>query len=315
MANILVTGGAGFIGAHVAKALVARGDTVTTLDDFNGMIYPAEFKRQRWQTLGAGARLVEGSIMDADLLSRLLHAEHFDVVVHLAALPNVSKSYQWPERYEEVNVQGTGNVLRAASETAVNQFIFAGSSSVYNDAQTPFREDHSLGLPPSPYGQSKLAAERLCQQWHEDSGLPITVLRFFTVYGPWGRPDMAPLIFARGILAGQPLAVTNEERQRDFTYIDDTVAGILAAIDYPFPWEIINLGRGEPVDLRQLIVALETAAGKKAIIVEREAPPGEMRVTFADISKARRLLHYVPQIPVTEGAQRLVDWRKNSPGW
>lgn len=312
MRKILVTGGAGFIGAHLTKALLARGDTVVVLDDFNEVIYPAAFKRQRWEALGSGARLVEGSILDTALLSKLFRDSHFDVVVHLAALPNVSKSYQLPEQYEQVNVKGTEHVLRVAAETAVNQLIFAGSSSVYNDKQTPFREDQVLGTPPSPYGMSKLKAEQLCQCWHEETSLPVTVLRFFTVYGPWGRPDMAPLTFARGIVEGKPIQVTKAERQRDFTYVDDTVAGIVAALDHPYPFEIINLGRGEPINLWDLIRAFEAAAGKQAIVEEREAPPGEMQITFADIAKARKLLGYNPQVPVPEGAQRLVDWLKTS---
>lgn len=312
MRNIMITGGAGFIGAHVAKALIARGDTVVALDDFNEVIYPAAFKRQRWEALGTGGRLVEGSILNFNLLNKLFQAEHFDTMVHLAALPNVSKSYQFPEQYQQINVRGTETVLRAASEAAVNNFIFAGSSSVYDDAHPPFREDQVLGIPPSPYGVSKLKAEQLCKAGHEKTGLPVTILRFFTVYGPWGRPDMAPLVFARGIVDGRPISVTKEERKRDFTYVDDTVAGIVAAIDRPFPFEIINLGRGEPVDLRGLIVAFEAAAGKKAMIEEREAPPGEMRITYADISKARKLLGYAPNVSVTEGAVRLIDWLKTS---
>lgn len=312
MRNILVTGGAGFIGAHLTSALVKRGDTVVALDDFNEVIYPAAFKRQRWAALGQGANLVEGSILDEELLTKLFHNNHFDTVVHLAALPNVSKSYQFPEQYESVNVKGTENILRAASETAVNHLVFAGSSSVYDDKQTPFREDQVLGMPPSPYGLSKLKAEQLCQRWHEETGLPVTILRFFTVYGPWGRPDMAPLIFARGIVEGKPIQVTKEERQRDFTYVDDTVAGIVAATLHPFPFEIINLGRGEPINLRGLIAAFEAAAGKKAVIEEREAPPGEMQITFADIAKARKLLGYNPHVPVPEGAKRLIDWLKTS---
>lgn len=312
MAKILVTGGAGFIGAHLTKALTARGDRVVALDDFNEVIYPAAFKRQRWAALGTGAQLVEGSILDVGMLNKLFHDEHFDTVVHLAALPNVSKSYQFPEQCEKVNVRGTENILRAASETAVNHVIFTGSSSVYDDTQTPFREDQVLGTPPSPYGMSKLKAERLCQQWHEKTGLPVTILRFFTVYGPWGRPDMAPLTFARGIVEGKPISVTKEERQRDFTYVDDTVAGIVAALDHPFPFEIINLGRGEPVSLPGLIAAFEAAAGAPAIVEERETPPGEMRTTFADITKARQLLKYAPTVPVTEGAKRLIAWLKTS---
>lgn len=308
MRKILVTGGAGFIGAHLTQALTARGERVIALDDFNEVIYSASLKRQRWQALGSGARLIEGSILDEDTLTDLFHSEHFDAVVHLAALPNVSQSYQFPEQYEQVNVRGTENILRAASETAVNQIIFASSSSVYNDTPMPFREDQVLGRPRSPYGQTKLKAEQLCAAWHEKTALPVTILRFFTVYGPWGRPDMASLAFARGIVEGMPISVTKEERQRDFTYVDDTVTGIVAAVDHPFPLEVINLGRGEPASLRGLIVALETAAGRKAIIEERAAPPGEMRITYADISKARKWLKYNPQVSVAEGAKRLVGW-------
>ncbi len=309
--KILVTGAAGFIGAHLTRALTQAGHTVIGLDDFNETVYPAEIKRARvmyFQLNQGAAKLIEGSILNQDVLEKIFHEHHPKAVIHLAALANPGLSVGMPEKYFMVNVEGTKNVLAAAGNARVSQIIFAGSSSVYNDESVPFREDSYPLRPRSPYGESKAQAETVFQQWHEHSKIPVMILRFFSVYGPWGRPDMAPMVFARKILQGEPIELTRESRLRDFTYIDDTVSGIIAAIQHPFPFEIINLGRGNPMTLQQLVGAIEAAAGKPARIVLRDAPSGEMQQTFADSTKARRLLHFEPKVLLPEGAEKLVEW-------
>ena len=310
--KILVTGGAGFIGVHVVKALAEVGHEVVILDDLNGFVYPSELKQARLAHFFAPdkrPKLIAGSILDEKLLDSLFADEKFDKVIHLAAHPNPGFSVNNSAEYTMVNVMGTVNILEMCKKYDVVQLIFAGSSSVYNDTQTPFTEDSYPLMPHSPYGASKAAAETYCRMWHDLHGLPITVLRFFSVYGPWGRPDMAPMIFAQKILQDETIAVTTD-RKRDFTYIDDIVAGIMLAVEQKQDFEIINLGRGNPVDLREFIGALEKAAGKTAHLVDREAPAGEMHVTYADISKAKRLLGYEPKVTHEEGAAKLIEWMK-----
>lgn len=311
--KVLVTGGAGFIGAFAAKALTERGDTAVLYDDMNNFLYSANLKEARLARLFPDTekrpRLVIGNILDADLLDRVFAEEEFDTVLHFAALANPARSLTAAPEYTLVNVLGTVNVLEAATKYRIGRFIFAGSSSVYNDAQTPFREDMWPLKPRSPYGASKAAAEAYCAMWHELQGLPITVLRFFSVYGPWGRPDMAPAIFAKQILNDEPLGVT-EGRKRDLTYIDDVVAGVLQATERQFDFEIFNIGRGEPQSLPELVAALAKAAGKIPRLEPREAPAGELSITYANIDKARQLLGYAPRVSIEEGAKRVIDWVK-----
>jgi len=311
--KILITGGAGFIGAFVAKALVDRGDEVVLYDDMNSWLYPAELKERRLNHLfpdrETRPRLVIGSILDPKLLKTVFDEEEFDSVLHFAALANPAKSLEAEEEYSLVNVLGTVNVLRQVSDHDINRFIFAGSSSVYNEEQAPFTEDNYPLAPKSPYGASKAAAETYCRMWHELHGLPVTILRFFSVYGPWGRPDMAPEIFARQILNDETLSVS-EGRSRDLTYIDDVVEGVLAAMDKQFEFEVINIGRGEPQALDDLIAALGKAAGKTPATEPREAPPGELIITYANTAKARELLGYEPKVSIEAGATKLIDWLK-----
>lgn len=310
--NILITGGAGFIGAHVTKALLAAGETVTILDDFNDFLYPSSLKQARVAAFFTGdkrPKVINGSILDGKLLEQLFTDGKFDKVIHLAAHANPGFSVDKGEEYTLVNVLGTFTILRACQEFDVVQLVMAGSSSVYNDEQTPFTESSYPLKPRSPYGASKAAAEIYAQMWSDLHGLSTTVLRFFSVYGPWGRPDMAPFILAQQVLNDETIFLS-KDRQRDFTYIDDVVAGILLALDRKFDFEVINLGRGKPVELRAFVAALEAAAGKKAYVVDREAPPGEMRVTFANTEKAKKLLGYEPKVSVEEGTKKLVDWLK-----
>lgn len=311
--KIFVTGGAGFIGAFVARALVARGDEVVLYDDMNDFLYPSARKQARLEYLfpdrSTRPRLITGNILDERLLQSVFSGGHFDTVLHFAALANPGRSLDHATEYTLVNVLGTVNVLRAAHVHGVVRFIFAGSSSVYNDEVTPFAEDMYPLRPRSPYGASKASAEMFCGMWHELHGLPVAILRFFSVYGPWGRPDMAPEIFARQILNDETLTVARD-RKRDLTYIDDAVSGVLLACDRQFGGEIFNLGRGEPHGLSELVVALSEAAGKTPRVQDKPAPAGEMAATYANIDKARRLLGYDPKISIEEGARRLVEWMR-----
>lgn len=309
--KVLITGGAGFIGAYAARALLERGDDLVLYDNLNDFLYPSARKEARLNFLFPDSdrrpRLITGDILDVQLLNRIFEEEGFDTVLHFAALANPARSLSAPVEYTLVNVLGTVNVLSAAQANGVARFIFAGSSSVYNDEQAPFAEDSYPLRPRSPYGASKASAEAYCAMWHELHGLPITVLRFFSVYGPWGRPDMAPEIFARQILNDETLSVARE-RKRDLTYIDDVVEGVMLACDRQFGFEVINIGRGEPQSLHELINALAKAAGKEARLKEKAAPPGEMAITYANVEKAKRLLGYNPKVSLEEGAKRLINW-------
>ncbi len=308
----MITGGAGFIGSHLARLLLDQDHDVVLLDNFDSLLYPVALKEQRLTNLFSAderPRLLTGDILDVAFMDTVFAEEKFAKVIHLAALANPAVSLKVADRYTMVNVMGTLRVLEMCQKHDISQLIFAGSSSVYNDQQTPFAETSYPLRPNSPYGASKAAAETYCEMWHGLHGIPITILRFFSVYGPWGRPDMAPMIFARQILHGETLTVT-KDRQRDFTYVGDIVAGISAAIDKRLEFEIINLGRGDPVDLTEFIAALEKAAGRKAKIQMRDAPPGEMRVTFANTKKAKDLLGYEPKVSVADGAHHIIDWLK-----
>jgi UDP-glucuronate 4-epimerase len=312
MSKILVTGGAGFIGAHLARALMEAGEEVTILDDFNDFVYSGDLKRARMGALFAAdkrPKLIHGSVLDIPLLQQLFEDGKFDKVVHLAAHANPGFSVDKGQEYTLVNVLGTMNILEMCTEFDVVQMVLAGSSSLYNDEQTPFVETAYPLQPKSPYGASKAAAEIYAQMWSELHHLPVTVLRFFSVYGPWGRPDMAPFILTRRVMNDETIFLS-KDRQRDFTYIDDVVKGILAALEHKFDFEIFNIGRGQPVELRAFVEAIETAVGKKAHVVERDAPAGEMRITYANISKAKEMLGYEPTVSVQEGIAKVVEWMK-----
>jgi len=311
--KVLITGGAGFIGAHLTRFLLTRGDQVVLLDDFSSLVYSTQFKKKRLEQLVGNhpaVTIIEGSINDASLLDKIFKKDTFDTVIHLAAHPNPKVSLAHAHEYSMVNELGTVTLLEAMKRAGSKKLIFAGSSSIYNDAQTPFDEAASDLRPQAPYGVSKLAAEHYCRIWSELYDFQVTVLRFFTVYGEWGRPDMAPWIFAEHILKGETIELSRD-RQRDFTYIDDIISGISKTMDVSLPsFEVINLGRGKPVDLRYFVDCMAHAAGVEAKIVDRQAPPGEMRITFANIDKAKKLLEWQPEIPVEEGAKRLIQWLK-----
>lgn len=309
--NILVTGAAGFIGSHVAEALLARGDTVTGLDNFNDYYDPARKRANVKPVLShPHYRLVEGDVRDERLLADLFAHGRFDKVCHIAAMAGVRYSIQHPELYESVNVRGTLNLLEQSRRHGIRNFVFASSSSVYGvDTPIPFREDTPVSRPVSPYAATKVAKEVLAYTYHYLYGLHCTGLRFFTVYGPRGRPDMAPYLFTKWIAEGQPVRRFGDgSSQRDYTFLADIVAGVLSALDADLPYELINLGRGETITLTDFIQVVEEIVGRQAIIVPEPPQPGDVPLTYADITKARDLLGYNPTTSVVDGMHRFWEW-------
>jgi len=307
--TILVTGGAGFIGSHVVEALLARGDKVTVVDDFNDFYDPA-LKRRNVAMFANRATIVEADIRDATALREIFSSGRFDAIAHIAARAGIRPSVAQPRLYTEVNVLGTQNLLELAREFGVRKFVFASSSSVYGVCQpVPFQENAALLHPISPYAATKLAAEALTQVYHHLHDLNVTCLRLFTAYGPRQRPDLAIHKFTSAILRGKPVEMYGDgTTARDYTYSDDVVQGFLAALDRCAGFEIVNLGESRTVELRELVQLIEKAAGKKAQLRQLPAQPGDVPITYADITKAKRLLGYSPQVDIEEGIRRFVDW-------
>ena len=309
--NILVTGAAGFIGSHVAEALLVRGDDVAGLDNFNDYYDPAR-KRANVALLKPNPRFTihEADVRDADEMERICTAGRFDAVIHLAAMANVRYSIERAALYTDVNVHGTVNLLEAARKAGVPHFVFASTSSVYGRTERlPFHEDDSLGRPLAPYPATKIAAEVMGHAYHSLFGLSFTALRFFSVYGPRGRPDMMPYIITDSIVHDREFALYEAgEMYRDWTYIADTVSGVVAAVDQPLDYQIINLGRGEPVRMADFVVLVEELVGKEAQMTTPPAPPSEPPITYADVTKARDLLDYEPMTSVVEGLYRFWEW-------
>ena len=315
MRNVLVTGAAGFIGSHSSIALLSRFDRVVGLDNLN-TYYSPEIKRSNLTTVAQSTSpgnefvFVEGDLRDPALVRQLFDEHEFDAVVHLGAMAGVRVSIEQPELYYDVNVIGTLNLLGIAREFGLNNFVFASTSSVYGRSETsPFAETQACDRPLSPYAGSKRAAELLCHAYHHLHGLNITVLRFFTVYGPRGRPDMMAYKVLSNIFNGDPVPIYNAgEMYRDWTFISDIVSGVAAAAEHPLGFEIINLGRGEPVKLTEFVRCIETASGRTANLTPEPMPDADVPYTFADITKARTLLGYNPSVSVEEGVNRLWEW-------
>ena len=311
--SALITCGAVFIGSHLVDRLLAEGRwRVTVVDDFNDF-YAPEAKRAnvREHLRDENYRLVEADIRDSAALASLFAGERFDVIVHLAARAGVRPSLQQPLLYEETNVRGTLNLLEQARAHEIRQFVFGSSSSVYGiNAKVPFSEDDPIRRPISPYAATKAAGELLCHTYSHLYSIRCVALRFFTVYGARQRPDLAIHKFARLISAGLPLPVFGDgTTRRDYTYIDDIIAGVRAAMDYTASqYDIFNLGESRTVELRELIALLEKELGRTAIIDRQPPQPGDVPQTFADITKARRLLGYDPQTQIEEGIRRFVKW-------
>jgi len=312
--NVLVTGGAGFIGSHVVERLLGRGERVVVLDDFNDFYDPA-VKRRNAAAFASRARVVEADIVDAAKLRETFQQGRFDTVVHLAARAGVRPSLAQPELYTRVNIVGTQNLLELAREFRVPKFIFGSSSSVYGvNEKVPFAEADPIFHPISPYAATKLAGEALCHVYHHLYGIDIACLRFFTVYGPRQRPDLAIHKFTRAIAAGKPIEIFGDgSTARDYTYVDDILQGVFAALDRQLGYSIINLGESRTVKLLELVGLIEKALGKKAGVRSLPPQPGDVPITFADISKAKRLLDYRPQVGIEEGIARFVDWFKQQP--
>jgi UDP-glucuronate 4-epimerase len=310
--NCLVTGGAGFIGSHVCERLLAEGHAVWSLDDLNDFYDPA-LKRANLNELRArGGRFtsVEADLTDARAVERLCHEVRFDQIIHLAARAGVRPSLEHPALYQRVNVEGTVHLLESARRNGVKKITIASSSSVYGvNSKVPFSESDPIFSAISPYAASKLACEALGHVYHHVYGLDVVMLRLFTVYGPRQRPDLAIHKFARLIDAGKPIPVFGDgSTARDYTYVSDTVDGVMACTRREFGFEVFNLGESRTVTLSRLIELLEAALGRKAIVDRLPPQPGDVPITFADISKARERLEYRPTIPIEEGIPRFVEW-------
>lgn len=317
MKNILVTGGAGFIGSHLVDRLLDGETRVTVIDNFNDF-YDAAIKRANiaHHLDRKNFRLIEADISDAPTINEIFARSRFDAVVHLAARAGVRPSLERPLEYEKTNVAGTYSLLEAARANKVPRFIFGSSSSVYGvNSKIPFSEDDPVAHPISPYAATKIAGEAACHAYSHLYGMRIVCLRFFTVYGARQRPDLAIHKFARLIDEGRAIPVYGDgSTRRDYTYIDDIIAGVAAAISYEESrFEIINLGESQTVELRRLIEVLEETLGKRAMIDRQPEQPGDVPVTYADVSKARRLLGYDPKTKIEEGVRRFVEWFRNKP--
>lgn len=308
MQTILITGGAGFIGSHVAEALLARGDRVTILDNFNDFYDPA-IKRANLRAV-PNATVVPGDIRDQDLVARLFSEGSFDAVLHLAAMAGVRPSLLDPLHYEDVNVRGTLILLEELKKRPRTRFVFASSSSVYgaND-KVPFAETDDIHHPVSPYAATKRAGELMCWTYHHLYGIPTSCLRFFTVYGPRQRPEMAIHKFVRAVHESKPIPFFGDgSTRRDYTYVDDIVDGVVRSIDRCDGYEIYNLGESATTSLSELVDMIGRACGATPILDRQPMQPGDVLITYADVSKARTRLGYAPRTSVAEGVERFVRW-------
>jgi len=313
--RVLITGGAGFIAYHLASALLKKNVEVSLLDNFNDFYDPA-IKRQNVRDLQSAGRVPIHTvdILDRDKLRRVFEETLPDTVVHLAAWAGVRPSIEKPGLYSAVNITGTVNLLELAKEFSTRCFVFGSSSSVYGGStRLPFTEEDPVDKPISPYAATKRAGELLCHTYAHNFSMHITCLRFFTVYGPRQRPEMAIHKFARLMLEGKeiPIFGTGASR-RDYTYVEDIIAGVLAAIEMNPSFEILNLGESHTITLMEAVEHLEDALGKKARLCFLPVQPGDVEVTYADITRARRLLGYNPQQPFIEGIRLFSDWFKSS---
>jgi UDP-glucuronate 4-epimerase len=311
--RVLVTGGAGFIGSHLCEALLELGMKVRVLDNFNDF-YDPRIKRSNIEIVQArpGFSLTEGDIRDEKTVNDVISDFSPQAVVHLAAMAGVRPSIEKPNLYNDVNITGTTVLLEALKEYRLENFVFGSSSSVYGSRdKSPFSEDDIMSRPISPYAATKLAGEQLCFTYHHLYGIPVTCLRFFTVYGPRQRPEMAIHLFGRRILDGDPITLFGDgSSRRDYTYIDDIVDGIVKALLKPHQYEIFNLGESGTVALSELVSLLEEAIGAKAVVYYQPDQPGDVPLTCADVSKAARMIGYEPSVPIKEGIELFVKWLK-----
>src|SRR6266480_8085641 len=308
--RILVTGGAGFIGSHLVEKLLALGHGVAILDDFNDF-YDPRIKHGNIAAVKNDAPVFQMDLRDNNAVRGLFHREKFDAIAHLAARAGVRPSIAQPQLYYDANVNGTLHLLDAARTAEIERFIFASSSSVYGICRNvPFSEDFHLTQTISPYAATKIAGEFLCSTFSHLYQMRVVALRYFTVYGPRQRPDLAIHQFTRRIYAGQPIDQFGDgSTRRDYTYIDDIIQGTMAALDYDGPlYDVFNLGESQTTQLKDLVLAIENAVGKKAKINRLAEQLGDMPRTYADISKARKLLGYSPATKLSEGLPKFVEW-------
>lgn len=330
--KVLVTGAAGFIGMHLSQRLLGRGDEVVGVDNLNDY-YDPQLKRDRLARLtpSAGFRFEQIDIADREAMPRLFERERFDVAVNLAAQAGVRYSLVNPHAYIDANIVGFTNVLEGCRHHGVKHLVYASSSSVYGgNEQMPFSEHQGVDHPISLYAATKKANELMAHTYSHLYGLPTTGLRFFTVYGPWGRPDMALFLFTKAIIEGRPIELFNEGRmQRDFTYVDDIVEGVLRVIDRPAtpdagfdakhpdparsraPFRVFNIGNQGPVELMQFVAAIEKAIGKTAQKQMRPMQPGDVPATFADVSELTGWTGFKPGTPIEAGVARFVEWYRS----
>jgi len=309
--KVLVTGAAGFIGSNLCEALLARGDTLVAVDNFNDFYDPAR-KRSNVAGFRDHERCVfaEADITDAGAMAQLFEQEDLDAVAHLAAYGNVRYSIGRAPLYTDVNIRGSINLLEAARTNDCDRFVFASTSSIYGNTQVlPFLETDPCNSPLAPYPASKKAVEVLGHTYTNLHGMNFTAVRFFSVYGPRGRPDMMPFMVTDRIYREKEITLFDGGRmKRDWTYIDDIVSGVIGALDTPLGYQIINLGRGEPVLMRDFVTTIEALVGRPALLATPDAPASEPKITCANIDKARTMIGYAPQTRVQDGLARLWTW-------
>jgi len=314
--KILVTGGAGFIGSHLIKKLLSENIQVVCVDNFNDYYNPDRKEKNVSAFINnPNFRLYKEDVRNFEALDEIFKKErNIRKIVHLAAMAGVRNSIKYPALYNDVNINGTINLLELNKKYEIDNFIFASSSSVYGgNKKIPFSENDPVNNPISPYAATKKAGELICHTYHHLYNLKITCLRFFTVYGPSGRPDMAPYKFTRAILAKDEILMFGDgSSQRSYTYVDDIIAGICSALDKKLRYEIINLGGSEIISLKEFIALIEKISGKKAKIKQVSEQTGDMSITSADISKAKKLLNYNPKTDLEKGMNAFIDWFKKN---
>lgn len=312
--KLLVTGGAGFIGSHLTKKLLEENHVVCCVDNFNDY-YDPSIKHDNVKPFldDKNYKLYECDIQDSDALKKIFAEENFESVIHLAARAGVRPSIVEPDLYSRVNVIGTTNLLDLSKDRGVKQFVFGSSSSVYGiNSKVPFSEDDLVDKPISPYAATKIAGEMLCHVYHHLYGLRVTSLRFFTVYGPGQRPEMAIHKFGQKILNGETIPFFGDGlSRRDYTYVDDIVAGIVASIYKNYEYEVFNLGNSNTIALNELVALLEDSLGKKAILEKLDNQPGDVPITYSNITKAKEKLGFAPMTDIKDGIRQFSDWLIN----
>ncbi len=317
MPIILVTGGAGFIGSHLCERLLENGNRVVCVDNLNDFYSPAAKRRNLEDCMqNKNFRFYKGDILNKDRIGGIIRKENIEKIVHLAARAGVRPSIEQPILYSKVNIEGTVNLLEIIRNSRVEHFIFGSSSSVYGiNSKIPYSEGDKVDMPISPYATSKIAGELFCFNYSHLYGIPTTCLRFFTVYGPRQRPEMAIHKFTRLIDGGEEVPVYGDgTTRRDYTYITDIIDGIIASLERKFRFEIFNLGNSKPAELGYLISLIEKNLDRKAHIKQLPVQPGDVPVTYADISKPGRMLGYKPRISLEEGIKRFVEWFRTGKG-